>query len=93
VYRSRFADYTGKWVNHCHILLHEDFGMMQAVESVARPEDTNYNPRTRLASHAMTPDDVSSIYPRPSRELMYRQSMQFVDVSPTCGQVFPGFDL
>lgn len=93
VFRSRFADYTGKWVNHCHILLHEDFGMMQAVESVARPEDANYNPRTRLASHAMTPDEVSSIYPRPSRELMYRQSMQFVDVSPTCGQVFPGFEL
>ena len=31
VFRSRFADYTGMWVNHCHILMHEDHGMMQAV--------------------------------------------------------------
>ena len=38
VFRSRFADYTGMWVNHCHILMHEDHGMMQAVESVARAE-------------------------------------------------------
>ncbi len=32
VFRSRFADYIGTWVNHCHILMHEDHGMMQAVE-------------------------------------------------------------
>ena len=36
---TRFADYTGKFVNHCHILGHEDRGMMQLVEVVsnARP--------------------------------------------------------
>jgi FtsP/CotA-like multicopper oxidase with cupredoxin domain len=32
VMRSRFADYVGTYVHHCHILLHEDNGMMQAVE-------------------------------------------------------------
>jgi len=31
-FRSRFLDYTGKFVFHCHILQHEDGGMMQVVE-------------------------------------------------------------
>jgi len=26
--RSRFVDYTGQYVMHCHILAHEDRGMM-----------------------------------------------------------------
>lgn len=34
IFRSRFWDYTGKYVNHCHLLQHEDWGMMQAVEVV-----------------------------------------------------------
>ena len=93
VFRSRFADYTGMWVNHCHILMHEDHGMMQAVESVARPKDANYRTRTRVASHTMSGDDVNAIYPPPSIELMYRQSMSFVDSSPELGHVFPGFAL
>ncbi|HZS46507.1 MAG TPA: multicopper oxidase domain-containing protein [Blastocatellia bacterium] len=32
--RSRFVDFTGLYVNHCHILPHEDRGMMQLVEVV-----------------------------------------------------------
>jgi FtsP/CotA-like multicopper oxidase with cupredoxin domain len=32
--RSRFVDYPGKFVLHCHILGHEDRGMMQLVEVV-----------------------------------------------------------
>lgn len=35
---SRFADFTGQYVLHCHILAHEDRGMMELVEVV--PEDT-----------------------------------------------------
>jgi hypothetical protein len=93
VFRSRFPDYAGKWVNHCHILLHEDFGMMQAIETVRRPEDANYNARTRVAAHGVSAEDVSAIYPPPSRELRYRQNLTFVDASPSCGQVFPGFDI
>ncbi|WSH67944.1 multicopper oxidase domain-containing protein (plasmid) [Rhizobium ruizarguesonis] len=31
---SRFADFTGAFVIHCHILQHEDDGMMQKVEVV-----------------------------------------------------------
>ena len=41
----------------------------------------------------MPVDEVNAIYPPPSIELMYRQSMSFVDSSPELGQVFPGFPL
>jgi hypothetical protein len=30
--RSRFVDYPGLFVIHCHILAHEDRGMMMVVE-------------------------------------------------------------
>jgi hypothetical protein len=35
--RSRFVDYTGQFVLHCHILAHEDRGMMELVEVVQKP--------------------------------------------------------
>jgi FtsP/CotA-like multicopper oxidase with cupredoxin domain len=31
-FRSRFEDFTGKYVQHCHMLNHEDLGMMQVIE-------------------------------------------------------------
>lgn len=67
--------------------------MMQGVSAVARAEEANYRPRTRVASHAMSSEDVSDIYPAPSLELMYRQNLSFVDASPEVGQVFPGFPI
>jgi hypothetical protein len=93
VFRSRFAHYTGTWVNHCHILMHEDHGMMQAVSAVARAEEANYRPRARAASYAMSGAEVNAIYPPPSLELMYRQNMRFVDSNPDTGQTFPGFEI
>ena len=36
--RSRFVDFTGQYVLHCHILAHEDRGMMQLVEVVPQVE-------------------------------------------------------
>ena len=33
--RSRFVDFTGAYVLHCHILIHEDRGMMQLIEVVS----------------------------------------------------------
>jgi FtsP/CotA-like multicopper oxidase with cupredoxin domain len=33
-YRTRFTDFTGKFVMHCHVLFHEDKGMMSAVQIV-----------------------------------------------------------
>jgi FtsP/CotA-like multicopper oxidase with cupredoxin domain len=35
--RSRFVDYPGLYVMHCHILIHEDRGMMYSVE-VSKPK-------------------------------------------------------
>ena len=32
VFRSRFLDYTGVFMLHCHMMNHEDMGMMQVVE-------------------------------------------------------------
>jgi FtsP/CotA-like multicopper oxidase with cupredoxin domain len=93
VFRSRFAHYTGTWVNHCHILMHEDHGMMQSVSAVARAEESNYHGRARAASHAMSGEDVDAIYPPPSLELMYRQNLCFEDANPDVGQSFPGFPI
>jgi FtsP/CotA-like multicopper oxidase with cupredoxin domain len=36
-FRSRFLDFTGKTVLHCHMMNHEELGMMQVVEFVERP--------------------------------------------------------
>jgi FtsP/CotA-like multicopper oxidase with cupredoxin domain len=33
--RMRFLDFPGRWVSHCHILLHEDNGMMGTVKALA----------------------------------------------------------
>jgi FtsP/CotA-like multicopper oxidase with cupredoxin domain len=32
--RQRFLDFTGRYVYHCHILMHEDGGMMGVIEVV-----------------------------------------------------------
>jgi len=93
VFRSRFADYTGTWIHHCHILMHEDMGMMQEVECVASAAASNSNPRANVATHAMSEAEVNAIYPRPSVDIAYRQNMSFVDPNQGTGQVFPGFDL
>ena len=34
--RTRFADFTGQYVLHCHILAHEDRGMMQLIQVVPK---------------------------------------------------------
>jgi FtsP/CotA-like multicopper oxidase with cupredoxin domain len=93
VFRSRFADFTGRWIHHCHILMHEDMGMMQEVECTASAAQGNANPRTAVARHDMTEAEVNAIYPRPSAEICYRQGLSFVDPNPMTGQEFPGFRL
>jgi len=37
--RTFFADFTGEYVNHCHILAHEDRGMMQLIEVIPRAKN------------------------------------------------------
>lgn len=41
VIRHRFPEIVDKFVIHCHILGHEDRGMMQVVEVVANEESCN----------------------------------------------------
>ncbi|MGB3509540.1 MAG: multicopper oxidase domain-containing protein [Microcoleaceae cyanobacterium] len=36
----QFKDYAGSFVNHCHILFHEDAGMMAVVRVILNTEDT-----------------------------------------------------
>jgi FtsP/CotA-like multicopper oxidase with cupredoxin domain len=42
--RTRFDDFTGMYVLHCHILIHEDQGMMQLIEVTAGPPTSNKSP-------------------------------------------------
>ena len=94
VFRSRFADYTGKWVNHCHILMHEDHGMMQAVECVRARRGRELQRRGHASpSHAMTGDEVNAIYPPPSSGADVPAEPVVRGPEPGTGQVFPGFPL
>jgi FtsP/CotA-like multicopper oxidase with cupredoxin domain len=47
--RSKFVDYTGMYVLHCHILVHEDRGMMQLIEVV--PGGATPSKRTKYTHH------------------------------------------
>ncbi len=93
VFRSRFADYVGVLVNHCHILLHEDHGMMQAVEITPFADQANFEAKDHVAPIDASPEVVSSIYPPLDQAGLWRQSMQFIDPNHETGQMFPGFVL
>lgn len=56
VMRTRFKDFDGKFVIHCHILFHEDHGMMQVVEVVKPGADLqkdNGNPDREMKQEDM----------------------------------------
>jgi hypothetical protein len=93
VFRTRFDDYTGVWVHHCHLLLHEDNGMMSAMECTDDPSLVNYRTRERVATHGMSGPEVDRIYPRPTLEQMYRQNFSYVDPCRVGGHEFPGFEI
>jgi FtsP/CotA-like multicopper oxidase with cupredoxin domain len=42
---SRYTVFTGKFVLHCHILDHEDRGMMEGVQIVDPQKDQNSEPK------------------------------------------------
>ena len=93
VFRSRFPDYVGPYVNHCHILLHEDNGMMQVVEVTPFADQSNYEMKDRVTAAGDAPEAVSEIYPRFDQARAWLQSMQFVDINHSTGQTYPGFVL
>jgi FtsP/CotA-like multicopper oxidase with cupredoxin domain len=49
--RSRFIDFTGTYVLHCHILIHEDRGMMQLVEVVRSKPSVPVAPKSPYVHH------------------------------------------
>jgi FtsP/CotA-like multicopper oxidase with cupredoxin domain len=93
VFRSRFPDYVGAYVNHCHILLHEDHGMMQVVEVTPFSDQADYEMKDRVTSVSDSAEDVTEIYPRRDQAGAWRQSMRFVDSNHATGQLFPGFEV
>lgn len=53
--RHRFQNYTGKYVLHCHILAHEDSGMMSLIETI--------DPKNFVYSGLNTDDPEGDGYP------------------------------
>jgi hypothetical protein len=89
VFRSRFVDFQGEWVDHCHILLHEDNGMMQRLQVVGDPVEADYEPSQAVADTAAAVDEVNALYPQPTTAESWERSLLFVDQNDT-GQVYPG---
>ena len=92
VFRSRFPDYVGRYVHHCHILLHEDNGMMTAVEATPFMDQVNYEGSPTVTNPEMSVEDVNALYPPPSPADSYLASIQFVDNNPMRSQSYPGFE-
>ena len=93
VFRSRFADFVGQYVHHCHILLHEDNGMMHVVQTTQYVADSNYVPKSAVPPIGASEEAVNAVFPRPSLAQSYLQSISFVDPNPETGQTFPGFEV
>lgn len=93
IFRSRFPDYVGLFVNHCHILLHEDHGMMQVLDITPFADQANYEMKDGVTNADDSPEAVSEIYPRFDGARAWLQSIQFVDPNHDTGQNFPGFVL
>jgi FtsP/CotA-like multicopper oxidase with cupredoxin domain len=49
--RTRFVDYTGLYVQHCHILAHEDRGMMQLLQVCNDPNSPECKKQAMKAEH------------------------------------------
>lgn len=93
VFRSRFPDYVGLYVNHCHLLQHEDNGMMQVVEVTPFSDRWNGEAKDKVSSPRMSSAELDRIYPRPTAGDCFRKNMAFVDPNMSTGQVYPGFDV
>ena len=82
VFRARFPDYVGKMVNHCHILQHEDNGMMQEVEITQSIKKSNYEPASGISNHSLSCKEVESlggVFKRVDLNDAYRECTRVVD--------------
>jgi hypothetical protein len=89
VFRSRFLDYVGSFVHHCHVLVHEDYGMMRLARTTASAGETNYVARPRVSSRGMSSLELTTLYGRPSLADCYRRSAGFIDGASEWS--YPGF--
>ncbi len=49
-FRTHFADYVGRSVFHCHLLFHEDHGMM-GIFDIVNAKGEGVGPDQRLPTH------------------------------------------
>ena len=52
--RLRFTDFWGKYVFHCHLLAHEDQGMMQTIHVMNDRNSTGNNPFTQVETSTVS---------------------------------------
>jgi FtsP/CotA-like multicopper oxidase with cupredoxin domain len=57
--RLRFTDFWGKFVFHCHVLNHEDQGMMQSIYVLNDDDSTGNNPFTQVNTSTVSGPGVS----------------------------------
>jgi len=50
-FRTRFEDFTGLFMLHCHMMNHEELGMMQTVEVYSEKEKKSAAPRSGTGGH------------------------------------------
>jgi FtsP/CotA-like multicopper oxidase with cupredoxin domain len=93
VFRQRYPDYLGLLVHHCHLLLHEDNGMMTGVTVTHFAEDTNYAGSDAVVHPGDSPEVVNLIHTAPTPSESFEASAQFKDSNHFTGQVYPGFPI
>ena len=84
VFRSRFPDFVGKMVNHCHILQHEDNGMMQEVLITPSVENGNYVASAKVSNTQMAENKVSALgapYTPETPEQAYKRCSHVMDMN------------
>ncbi len=91
IFRSRFPDYTGSYVNHCHLLQHEDWGMMQTVEIVWDPVDANNDwDQTPYEATTNPNGPYSTPLPSPQEMLEFCQTFFELDGEIVDGKIVGG---
>ncbi|MFB3132231.1 MAG: multicopper oxidase domain-containing protein, partial [Rhodothermales bacterium] len=84
VFRSRFWDFDGQYVNHCHILQHEDNGMMQGIAVVPDASQADYVPFDRGTNYR--PSGTNPVFRKPTWEECYEMDWGLGDTKTVTGE-------